>query len=126
MANILDAAGQFVKLEAENDRLRKELAEAKTSAEQVGTANKLAEEAWQKSEDLAKELEEVKAELEEAKKLKEQEKTAADKTARQSSHSLVSSNYILVAWYFLSWRFRSMLTNFVECSSCRRCACRPR
>ena len=78
-----DFAGQFVKLEAENDRLRKELAEAKTSAEQVGTANKLAEEAWQKSEDLAKELAEVKAELEEAKKLREQEKASADKMAKR-------------------------------------------
>ena len=76
---VSDFANQFVKMEDENAQLRKKLAESKTAAEQVGAANKLAEEAWQKNEDLMKELAQVKAELAEATKaakLREQEKAS--------------------------------------------------
>ena len=73
-----DFADQFIKMEAENAWLRRELAAAKSSTEQMEAANKLAAEAWQKNEDLTKELTNVKAELEEDLKQKEAAKTSAD------------------------------------------------
>jgi hypothetical protein len=42
---VMDFAAQFVKMEAETAQLCKELAAAKSSADQVETANKLAAEA---------------------------------------------------------------------------------
>ena len=87
---VSDFAGQFIKIEAENARLRKELAESKSSAEQVFAANKLAEEAWQKNEDLGKELAQAKTDLEEATKLREQEKSSADKTAKRLRKAIES------------------------------------
>ena len=64
-------ATQFVKLEAENTQLRKDLAERVQASE---AANKVAEEAWQADEDLKKELAQVKEELSKAKKAEEQKK----------------------------------------------------
>ena len=74
-----DFAAQFVKLEAENAQLRAELAMAKSSADQIKTANKLIAEAWQKAEDLEKELVKVKAKLEEEERLKEEAQSQAEK-----------------------------------------------
>ena len=77
---VSDFATQFVKLEAENTQLRKDLAE-RVQASQA--ANKLAEEAWQANEDLKKELAQVKEELAKSKKTEEQKKkeeTSAKKT----------------------------------------------
>ena len=65
-------ATQFVKIEAENTQLRKDLSER----------NRLAEEAWQANEDLKAELAQVKEELNKAKQAEEQrkeEEAAADK-----------------------------------------------
>ena len=76
---VSDFATQFVKLEAENAQLRKDL---KTENERVQGANKLAEEAWQANDDLKLELAQVKEELSKARKAEEQKKkeeTAATK-----------------------------------------------
>ena len=61
---VSDFATQFVKIEAENAQLRKDLAER----------NKLTEEAWQANEDLKTELAQVKEELAQAKKAEEEKK----------------------------------------------------
>ena len=61
---VSDFAEQFVWMEAENAQLCKDLAAAKASFEQAESSKKLAEEAWQKNEDLEKELAKVKADLE--------------------------------------------------------------
>ena len=74
-----DFADQFVKMEAENAQLRKDLAATKSSTEQVEAANKLAEEAWQKNKDLEKELAKVKVELEKELKSKEKAKSLDEK-----------------------------------------------
>jgi predicted Holliday junction resolvase-like endonuclease len=66
-------------MEAENAQLHPELATAKSSAEQIKTANKLATEAWQKAEDLESELTQVKAKLETEQKLKEEAQSLAEK-----------------------------------------------
>ena len=76
---VKDFAAQFVELEAENARLHQELAAAKSSAEQIETANKLATDAWQEAEDLKKELGQVKAKLEEEERLKEEAQSQAEK-----------------------------------------------
>ena len=68
---VSDYANQFVKLEAENTQLRKDLTEQVQAKE---AANRLAEEAWQANEDLKKELAEAKKELAKAKKAEEQKK----------------------------------------------------
>ena len=65
---VSDFATQFVKLEAENTQLRKDL------TKRVQAANKLTEEAWQANEDLKTELAQVKEELTKAKKAEEQKK----------------------------------------------------
>ena len=64
-------AEQFVKMEAENAQLRKDLAAAKASTDQAEASKKLAEEAWQKNEDLEKELATLKADLEKEVELRE-------------------------------------------------------
>ena len=76
---VTNFAAQFVKLEAENAQLRQELAAAKSSAEQIETANKLATDAWQEAEDLKMELGQVKAMLEEEERLKEEAQSQAEK-----------------------------------------------
>lgn len=89
---VSDFANQFVKLEAENARLREELSAARTSTEQVEAANKLAAEAWQRADDLEKELGEVKAKLEEEVKLKEEAQSMVEKREdrlRKSAESLL-------------------------------------
>ena len=76
---VSDFAAQFVKLEAENTQLRKDLAEWVQASQ---AANKVAQEAWQANEDLKKELAAVKKELAESKKAEEQkrkEETSAKK-----------------------------------------------
>ncbi|KAM0926342.1 hypothetical protein ACQ4PT_003453 [Festuca glaucescens] len=91
---VADFAAQFVKIEAENAQLREELAAAKSSAEQIETANKLAAEAWQKAEDLEKELTQVKAKLEKEQKLKEEAQSLAEKREdrlRKSVESLLGA-----------------------------------
>lgn len=73
---VSDFATQFVKIEAENAHLRKEL------TERVNAANKLTEEAWQANEDLKMELAQVKEELAKAKEAEEETKkgkASADK-----------------------------------------------
>ena len=74
---VSDFATQFVKIEAENAQLRKDL------TERVQAANKLTEEAWQANEDLKTGLAQVKEELAKAKKAEEQrkkEEASANKT----------------------------------------------
>ena len=69
---VSDFATQFVKIEAENARLRRDLSER----------NRLTEEAWQANEDLKAELAQVKEELAKANKAEEQrkkEEASADK-----------------------------------------------
>ena len=69
---VSDFATQFMKIEAENAQLRKDLAER----------NKLTEEAWQANEDLKTELAQVKEELAKVKKAEEEKKkeeASADK-----------------------------------------------
>src|SRR4051794_34939418 len=73
---VTNFATQFMKVEADNAQLRREL------SERVGAANKLVEEAWQANEDLKQELDQVKGELakvKEAYELKKKEETAAKK-----------------------------------------------
>ena len=70
---VSEFADQFVKMEAENAQLRKELKAAKALTERIEAANKLAEEAWQKNEDLEKEL--AKAGLEKEVELREKTKS---------------------------------------------------
>ena len=65
---VSDFATQFVKLEADNTQLRKDL------TERVQAANKLTKEAWQANEDLKTELAQVKEELARAKRAEEQKK----------------------------------------------------
>ena len=43
---VSDFAGQFVKMEAKNAQLRKDLTTAKASTEQAEASRKMAEEAW--------------------------------------------------------------------------------
>ena len=77
---VSDFATQFVKIEAENAELRKDL------TERVQAANKLTEEAWQANEDLKAELAQVKEELAKAKKAEEQrkkEEASANKTLQR-------------------------------------------
>ena len=71
LRTVSDYGNQFVRLEAENAQLRKDLTEHIQAKE---AANRLAEEAWQSNEDLKKELAEAKKELAKAKKTEEQKK----------------------------------------------------
>ena len=87
---VSDFADQFVKMEAENAQLRKELMAAKASTEWIEAANKLAEEAWQKNEDLEKELAKVKAELEKEVELREKTKARAEMREDQLRQSIES------------------------------------
>ena len=69
---VTDFATQFVKIEAENAQLRRDLTER----------NRLTEEAWQANEDLKAEHAQVKGDLAKAKKAEEQrkkEEASADK-----------------------------------------------
>ena len=77
---VSDFATQFVKLEAENSQLRKDL------TERVQAANKLTEEAWQANEDLKKELAQVKEELAKAKKAEEQKKKEEASASKALQH----------------------------------------
>lgn len=89
---VSDFANQFVKLEAENARLREELSAAGTSTEQVESANKLAAEARRRADDLEKELSEVKAKLEKEVKLREEAQSMArrrEDRLRKSAESLL-------------------------------------
>ena len=73
---VSDFATQFVKIEAENAQLRRDLSER----------NRLTEEAWQANEDLKAELAQVKEELTKAKQAEEQrkeEEAAADKALQR-------------------------------------------
>ena len=77
---VFDFATQFVKLEADNAQLRKDL------MERVQAANKLTEEAWQANEDLKTELAQVKEELNKAKlaeKKRKKEEASADKALQR-------------------------------------------
>ena len=60
---VFDFSEQFVRMEAENAQLRKELSAAKIAASQIEHSQKVAEEAWQANEDLKKELAQVKDDL---------------------------------------------------------------
>ena len=77
---VSDFATQFLKLEAENAQLRKDL------TERVEAANKLTEEAWQAHEDMKKELAQVKGELAKAKKAEEQKKKEESSTSKALQH----------------------------------------
>ena len=105
-------ADQFIKMEAENAQLRKDLAAAKSSTEQVEAANRLAEEAWQKNEDLEKELAKVKAEPEKEVTEKEKAKALAEEREerlRESIESLLGKFLFcfpcLAPPFFMSLRF---------------------
>ena len=86
---VSDFTTQFVKLEAENDQLRKDL------AERVATANKLTEEAWQANEDLKMELAKVKEDLAKAKKAEEQKKKEEASANKALQHLLKSIEALL-------------------------------
>ena len=77
---VSDFATQFVKLEAENAQLRKDL------TERVEAANRLTEEAWQAHEDVKKELAQVKEELAKARKAKEQKKKEEASASKTLQH----------------------------------------
>ena len=51
---VYDFAEQFVRMEAENAQLRKDLAAAKSATERAKASKKLTEEAWQANEELKK------------------------------------------------------------------------
>ena len=87
---VSDFAEQFVKMEAENAQLRKDLAAAKASTEQAEASRKMAEEAWQKNEDLEKELAAIKADLDKEVKLRETMKAQVEKRENQLRKSIES------------------------------------
>ena len=87
---VSDFAEQFVKMEAENAQLLKDLAAAKASTEQAEASRKMAEEAWQKNEDLEKELAAVKADLDKEVKLRETMKAQVEKRENQLRKSIES------------------------------------
>ena len=83
-------AEQFVEMEAENDRLRKNAAEAE----------KMAEEAWQENDDLKKELDQVKADLAKEVEVRETLKREVDKRdarLRKSIESLLGKLLLIFA-----------------------------
>ena len=86
---VSDFAAQFVKLEAENARLRKDLAEG------LAAADKLSSEAWQANEDLKKELEQVKGELSKVKKAEEQKKKEEASAQKALQHLLKAVEALL-------------------------------
>ena len=86
---VSDFATQFVKLEAENAQLRKDL------AERVQAANRLTEEAWQANEDLKKELAQVREELSKAKKAEEQKKKEETAAKKALQHLLKAVEALL-------------------------------
>ncbi|KAK1600850.1 hypothetical protein QYE76_018839 [Lolium multiflorum] len=76
---VADFIAQFMKIKAKNAQLREELDVAKSSAEQIETASKIAAEAWHKTKDLEKNLTHVKAKLEKERKQKEEARSQAEK-----------------------------------------------
>ena len=86
---VSDFATQFVKLEAENTQLRKDL------TERVEATNRLSEEAWQANEDLKKELAHVKEELAKAKKAEEQKKKEEASASKALHHLLKAIEALL-------------------------------
>ena len=86
---VSDFATQFVKLEAENAQLRKDL------TERVQAANKLTEEAWQANEDLKTELAQVKEELAKSKKAEEQRTKEEASASKALQHLLKAVEALL-------------------------------
>ena len=86
---VSDFATQFLKLEADNTLLRKDL------TERVQAANKLTEEAWQANEDLKTEFAQVKEELAKAKKAEEQKKKEEASANKALQHLLKAVEALL-------------------------------
>ena len=87
---VYDFAEQFVRMEAENAQLRKDLAAAKSATERAEASKKLMEEAWQANEDLKKELARVKADLEREVELRETMKAEVEKRENRLHKSIES------------------------------------
>jgi hypothetical protein len=86
---VMDFANQFIRMEAENARLREVI---KSSTEQLEKANKLATEAQGEATNLKKELDLLKAKMKEEEQLKIEAQAQADKKEgdlRKSVESLL-------------------------------------